>query len=164
MKRYYKNILLAIAAIVAAVGCEKQPQYGELTDTPIMLSATETGTKAMLDNGTFKTEGNQIKIYDYYTPTTGAAGYYIGVDPDEYIKSEGENQATWPFVNKKYNWTPDGVHKFFGWLAEDVNMTSDTDAAANTPAEFFGSGFGFNTTTQVLTIPARSMQLSWSPL
>ena len=37
-------------------------------------------------------------------------------------------------------------------------MTSDTDAAANTPAEFFGSGFGFNTTTQVLTIPARSMQ------
>ena len=43
-------------------------------------------------------------------------------------------------------------------MAKDVNMTSDTDAAANTPAEFFGSGFGFNTTTQVLTIPARSMQ------
>ena len=32
------------------------------------------------------------------------------------------------------------------------------DAAANTPAEFFGSGFGFSTTDQVLTIPSKSMQ------
>ena len=37
-------------------------------------------------------------------------------------------------------------------------MTSTADAAANTPAEFFGSGFGFSTTDQVLTIPAKSMQ------
>ena len=149
---------MALALLAVAQGCEKEPSGPKDTGVPIMLSATESGTKALLENGTFSAKNNQIKIYDYYTPISGQADYYIGVTPDEYIISYGPDQGTWPFVNQKYSWTPDGVHKFFGWLAEDVNMTSTADAAANTPAEFFGDGFAFNTSTQVLTIPAKSMQ------
>ena len=157
MRLFNKNILLAFALLAVAQGCEKEPAGPKDTGVPIMLSATESGTKALLNNGTFSAKDNKIKIYDYYTPTTGDPSYYIGVTPDEYIKSAGPDQETWPFVTQRYSWTPDGVHKFFGWLAEDVNMTSATDAAANTPAEFFGSSFAFNTTSQVLTIPSKAM-------
>lgn len=54
---------------------------------------------------------------------------------------------TWPFVDGPHQWCP-GEHKFFGWLAQDANMT-----ASNTPEAFFGSGFGFDEATHVLTIP-----------
>lgn len=63
-------------------------------------------------------------------------------------------EGVWPFVAGPHQWTP-GTHKFFGWLAEDANMTSAADAAANTPEEFFGSGFSFS--NYVLTIPSKAM-------
>ncbi len=154
----FNNILITLAVALVVAGCNNEPQGIGYTDYPIILSATEQGmSRALLDEETFSATDNKIKIYDYYTPVAGAAEYYIGVDPDEYIKSAGPGLVAWPFVEKKYSWTPNGVHKFFGWMAEDVNMTSSADAAANTPAEFFGSGFGFNTTSQVLTIPSRKM-------
>ena len=159
MKRTILNILITSAVIMAAVSCNKEQRPDRnSTDYPIEFCATEAGaTKAMLDEETFAKAGNLIKIYDYYTPageTSPETTPYI----DDQIKSNGPGNLIWPFVNQRYNWTPDGSHKFFGWLAEDVNMISATDAAANTPAEFFGSDFGFNTTSQVLTIPSKSMQ------
>ena len=113
-----------------------------------------TGTKSLLDANTFAEEGNQIKVYDYYTANgSTTSSIYI----DDKVKSEGPSQATWPFVAQRYNWTADGSHKFFGWMAEDVNMTSAADAAANTPEEFFGGSFSFNTATQALTVPAKAL-------
>ena len=156
MRLFNKNILLVLALLAVAQGCEKEPAGPKDTGVPIMLNATESGTKALLENGTFSATNNQIKIYDYYTPISGPADYYIGVTPDEYIKSDGPDQGTWPFVNQRYSWTPDGVHKFFGWLAEDVNIAS-TDDEKNTLEEFFGSDFSFNTSTQILSIPAKAM-------
>ena len=156
MKRYYKNILLATAAIMAAVGCEKQPQYGELTDTPIMLSATETGTKAMLDNGTFNTTGNRIQVYDFVndgTTTTKHIDAYAGpdVDSNSPLHTYG---TTWPFEDKTtgepttYQWIP-GTHKFFGWLAKDANFGLTTPM---TPESFFNAGFAFSETDKKLNI------------
>ena len=103
----------------------------------------------MLDETSFAKEGNLIKIYDIYTQagnTTPDNTPYI----DDQIKSEGPGNDIWPFVNQRYNWTPDGTHKFFGWLAEDKNMNKD-----NTPESFFGTGFGY--ASQVITIPSTTI-------
>ena len=151
MKLNFKYILFASAAILAAVACNKETRPGHnVTDYPIEFCATESGaTKAMLDEETFAKAGNLIKIYDYFTPageTSPQTTPYI----DDHIKSNGPGNVIWPFVNQRYNWTPDGSHKFFGWLAEDKNMT-----LYNTPEGFFGTGFGY--ANQVVTIPSKTL-------
>lgn len=103
----------------------------------------------MLDETTFKTRGNRIQIYDFVTSggaTTKHVDDLIGpeLDSNSPLHTQG---YTWPFVNGPHQWCP-GEHKFFGWLAQDANMT-----ASNTPETFFGSGFGFDEATHVLTIP-----------
>ena len=105
----------------------------------------------MLDETSFAKAGNLIKIYDIYTPagsTTPDDTPYI----DDKIKSNGPGNDIWPFVSQKYNWTPDGTHKFFGWLAEDKNMK-----ASNTPESFFGNGSGFEYSSQAITIPVTTI-------
>ena len=91
-------------------------------------------------------------IYDYYTPlaTDESPRYYI---PGTKIQSTG---TAWPFigVDKPYEWTPDGIHKFFGWLEKDNNGGGIT---ASGDSGFFGTGFGFNTNTHILTIPTKTL-------
>lgn len=134
-----------------------------MTDMQISICASEgltksslkngtfnpTGTKALLDETTFKTPGNRIQIYDFVTSggaTTKHVDDKIGpeLDSNSPLHTSG---YTWPFVNGPHQWCP-GEHKFFGWLAKDANMT-----ASNTPETFFGSGFTFDEATHVLTIP-----------
>lgn len=150
MKSYYRNILLVTAVLTAAAACTKHTGYEGQTpaDMTIRLSATEAGTptKALLDNGTFNATGNRIQIYDYYS---GQTDPYI----NDQIESEGPDNNVWPFVGQKYSWTPDGTHKFFGWLHTDVNMDPDQTASA-----FFGAeNFTFDKTTQTLSIPTINM-------
>lgn len=158
MRSYFKYILLASAVFMAAVGCNKtlQPAY-ELTDSPIMLSATEAGTgnplkkgtipatKALLDADSFAAEDNLIKIYDIYTQ---AGSSNPETDPyiDDQIKSEGPNSVVWPFVNQRYNWTADGSHKFFGWFVKDVNLDPK-----KTVTDYFQNGFSYDETNKILS-------------
>ena len=109
------NIPLLTLLVAAACACHKEtPIY---TDEPILMSAKESGTtKGLLDADSFADPGTQLKIYDYYTPTTGTAYYYINGDIAE---SDG---TIWPFKNESYKWTTDGVHKFFGWLEQGDNL------------------------------------------
>lgn len=160
MLKVKRHILIA-AALLAAFACDKTPEpWYTLTDAPIMLSATDAGTtKALLEETTFATENNQIQIYDYYTSTTGT-GIYIS----DQIKADGSGTDVWPFVNKRYNWTSDGQHQFFGWFHTDANSNM-------TAADLFGETFtpvifdaqvtttvpAFNTENQVLTIPETVM-------
>lgn len=151
MKGYLRNILIASAVLMAAVSCnkEQQPDH-DGTGYPIEFYVTESGaTKAMLDETSFAKEDNLIKIYDYYTPS-GSTGPQTTPYIDDQIKSNGPGNPIWPFVKQKYNWTSDGSHKFFGWLAEDKNMPQ-----TNTPESFFGTGFGY--ANQVLTIPTTTL-------
>ena len=117
----------------------------------------------MLDGNTFKTTGNQLQIYDYYTPPTGSPSWHINVNgtPGDLIEST-YNGAAWPFVdNHRYEWTENGVHKFFGWLVKDNNETP-----VITASEFFDDNktdnvsFGFNTADQILTIPTTTLSQS----
>ena len=102
--------------MIAACACHKENRF--ITDMPITMSLTEAGsTKALLDATTFETKDNRIKIYDYYSAGSIATGYYI----DDVIRCS--TPGLWPFEGESHKWTTDGVHKFFGWLIDDVNET-----------------------------------------
>ena len=160
MRLFNKNILLALALLAAAQGCDKEPVTPQDTGAPIMLSAAESGTKALLNNGTFNKNGNRIKVYDFVTDgdkTTKHIDSYAG--PDVVSNSPLHVQGyTWPFTDEidgtqadVKQWIP-GTHKFFGWLAKDANMSAD-----NTPETFFGTGFTFSEDDKILNIPSKQM-------
>ena len=162
MKGYSRNILIASAAILAAVACNKELQEDEAVyDAPILLSATDGATtKALLNDGTFNTTGNRIQVYDFVndgTTTTKHIDAYAGPDVESSSPLH-EYGITWPFEDKNtgnpttYQWIP-GTHKFFGWLAKDANF----GATPMTPETFFTGGFAFNETTQTLTISPKAI-------
>ena len=168
MKKLLKNILLIASLLLIAASCEKSPtRHENLSGIPILITATEVGgTKALLDAESFATYGNELQIYDYYTPSEGSATptpyFYI----EDTVRSNG---SSWPFVtgnNKpgKYEWTTDGVHKFFGWLVKDANFdnseTEDDDESIYA-GTFFGKGFGL--TDQTLTIPTTTLTQTETP-
>lgn len=154
---------MAAAALVAAIACDKTPEpWYTLTEAPIFLCATESGapTKALMTESTFVTGGNQIQIYDFYT-SGSVSGLYIS----DQVEADGTGADVWPFVNKRYNWTSDGKHKFFGWLATDANSTltaaslfgSDFAPAINADADITTTVKAFDTANQVLNIPTTVM-------
>lgn len=127
-----------VAAVAALLACNKKEMH--LTDFPITMSLTEAGsTKSLLDAETFETVGNQIKIYDYYTNGSAQSdGYYF----NDLIQCA--SAGNWPFVEGGHKWTSDGVHKFFGWMIDDVNETE-----LFTPT--------FTESTKVVTIPTTTL-------
>ena len=140
--------------MAAACACNKESVV-DLTDAQIVLSAVETGdTKALLDVTTFAKKGNQLHIYDYYTPKAGAPTYHI----DDQVESQGS--SIWPFVGQRYSWTPDGVHKFYGWMHKDVNLKDGQQTAA----AFFGAELQLDKTTQKLTLPSKTINQSTTQL
>ena len=144
------NIFLMSVLMIAACACHKEPVV-QLTDHEIVFMACEAGdTKALLDATTFATKGNQLQIYDYYTPKDQSIAPSYHIDDDQ-VESRGSR--TWPFVKSRYSWTPDGVHKFYGWMHKDVNMPQNQQTAAS----FFGSELQLNKTTQTLTLPATTI-------
>lgn len=176
MKGYYRHILLASAALLAAASCTKT-RVEEIPSEPMPISISAVdgaATKALLDNGTFKqtdtkaliesevafaADGNRIQVYSYAN-----GGYYFSdlIGPD--VQGSAAAEATlgvWPFVNGPHNWSS-GTHRFYGWLTKDANSNLG-------PEDLFGNTFNcvtanknvtveaFNTDTQTLTIPAKEM-------
>lgn len=174
----FRHILLASAAILAAAACTKTvPEGPQVADMQISICASEgltksslkngtfnpTGTKSLLDQESFQKEGNRIMVYDIYTPTgSGTSQQYIKAVAGPDVPSDSplhQPGHTWPFASYQdftqgittpvsYNWTPDGEHKFFGWLAKDANMPSDPNPSNslpyNTPDGFFGGTLNLN--------------------
>ena len=154
MKLDIKHILILLVAAVTLMACDR----GGLTTTgqPILLAPTEAEeTRAMLDADSFNMTGNQIRVYDYYTPTSGDPFYYFATgnaDAPFYGSDIAQsNGNSWPFLNK-HEWTPDGVHKFFGWLEKDVAMGETILFAPE-----------FDSSTQTLTIPQTTMSQTGTP-
>ena len=163
MKGYYRHILAATAVLLTTAACNKnEPDGPQQVNAPIAISATEAGvTKALLDNGSFKTPGNRIQVYDFVddgSTTVKHIDAYAGPDVESNSPMH-EYGTTWPFEDKAtgqptiYQWIP-GTHKFFGWLAKDANFGLTTPM---TPETFFGNGFEFNEGEQTLTIPAKTI-------
>ena len=175
MIKVNRNILLISAVILAASGCQKEPESTTPIVNPyIQLCATNAPTKGLLDNGSFNqtgtkaliesedaflTDGNRIQVYSYAN-----GGYYfsdmIGPDVQGSPAAMGTD-GVWPFVNGPQNWTS-GTHRFYGWLTKDANSNLG-------PEDLFGNTFNcvtanknvsvaaFNTATQTLTIPTTTM-------
>lgn len=152
MKKKYIHMLLGAITMVVASACQKNvPEFG---DYSIAMYVKEAQTKALLDATTFATVGNQLHIYDYYTPKAGDPTYHI----DDQVESQGS--SIWPFVGQRYSWTPDGVHKFYGWMHKDVNLQDGQQTAA----AFFGSELQLDRSTQKLTLPAKTINQSTTQL
>ena len=147
MKVNFKKIFVA-SVVLAFAACTKTP-VENTTPQEIVVVASSPQTKAMFTPTTFKTEGNRLRIYDF-----NPSGKYFDdvIGPEIQGNNYGYNNV-WPFENAPHAWTAD-EHKFFGWLETDATMASN-----NTPESFFGSGFGFNEDTKVLTIPVKEMNL-----
>lgn len=164
MKVKFRYVLFASAAILAAVACNKSEPDNQQPNTPIAISATEAGvTKALLDNETFKADGVRLQIYDF-VGESNVPHINDRIGPDVKGSALAEStEGVWPFEDPEnkgpYQWTPE-THKFFGWLANDPNGTKDNKNDDLTPQKFWGTGFVFNETTKVLTIPETVMNES----
>ena len=163
MRRYYKKIFLLAIASACITSCTKTIEE-PLEQLPISIGVSEKGsTKALLNATTFKTDGNRIQVYDIYTNSENEVSVYINAFAGPDVSSQSSLHRpgqTWPFEDKEtgapksYNWTPDGIHKFFGWLAKDANFGT----TPMTPETFFGSGkFVWNPTEYELSISALTM-------
>ena len=127
-----------VAAMSALLACSKKELH--MTDYAITMALSEAGSaKALLDATTFETIDNKIQIYDYYSAGSAQSnGYYF----NDVIKCAGD--GNWPFVGGGHKWTSDGIHKFFGWMIDDVN-----EKELFTPT--------FSESTKVVTIPTTTL-------
>ena len=119
----------------------------------IEIAAREvSATKAMMDDAALKTVGNKLRICDVLTGFTGTVSWMDENNP-YYINDEIQYNGNpiWDYLSgRKYPWTTDGSHLFFGWLSYDT-------ALSLTPDSFFGNGYGYNASTKVITIPTKEM-------
>lgn len=133
IKLTVKNIFIIFAAFLMVVAC----QHVDPTPTPlgyISMVATEAGqTRALLDENTFMKSGNELQIYDIYTPKGSETPQEVPYISDQ-VMCAGSDNPIWPFVGNSYSWTDGGKHKFFGWLCKDVNMPQNQQTADS----FFG--------------------------
>lgn len=158
----YIGFVLFIA--LSAVSCSKpHPASGSQDSRTIQLCTDIPGTKALLDQEAFQKDGNRIMVYDLYTPSGST-------QTEQYIKAYAgpdvpsgsplhEYGTTWAFEDWRngtpvsYDWTPGGVHKFFGWLAKDANMPAECDS----PDKFFTGTLNLNSSYRY-EIPQTDMQ------
>lgn len=171
MKRSYKNLFVLAIASAFISSCTKTIEE-PMEQLPISIGVNEKGsTKALLNATSFKTGGNRIQVYDIYTNSEEEVSVYIDAfaGPDVASQSSLHRPGqTWPFEDKttgapkSYNWTPDGTHKFFGWLVKDANFDNPTTTALNesmTSEKFFeyNENEAFDAATEILTIPTKAM-------
>ena len=177
MKRstsYISTSAVLLAAALLAASCTKtvvEEGNGDTNAHEISLSVSEGAmTRALVDNSNFGTDGNRIQVYDFWTNESTTSKYIDALAGPEVVSNSAQHVkgTTWPFVDKesgdlvRYNWTSTGTHKFFGWYAVDATTkvpdADDATKKVNMTAEsFFGSDFGFNETTKVLSIPETTL-------
>lgn len=155
------SILPAVLLTLSVVGCDKD-KTAVVTNTPDIQFglhiANPTGTKALLESADLLTTGTQVQVYGFATaPIQG----HIGETPGSTNLNSGQtlqygSDGKWSFVSgEKYRWNYNQDHKFFGWLTKDAKPST-----ALTATGFFGSGFAFNSSTNTLTIPTKTLGIS----
>ena len=143
---------------LALVSCGKDKKVVDrgLRDEAIGFAPWEAGaTKAMMDDADLKTTGNKIRVFDILDGFSGTVSWMDENNP-YYINDEivYNGNPVWDYVSgRKYPWTVDGSHLFFGWLSYD-------SALSLTPEAFFGNGFAYDSSEQVISIPTKEMNTS----
>ena len=153
-----RRTIYLICAALALSSCCKDKKVGDdgFKDDAIGFAPMEAAaTKAMMDDAALKTDGNKIRVFDILDGFSGTVSWMSENNPyyinDEIVYS---GSTVWDYVSgRKYPWTADGSHLFFGYLSYDTTLSL-------TPESFFGNGFSYNTSTQVLSIPTKEMNTS----
>ena len=150
-----RRIVYLLCAALAFSSCCKDKKVGNdgFKDDEIAFSPMEVGaTKAMMNDSDLKTVGNKIRVFDVLEGFSGNVSWMDENNP-YYINDEivYNGNTVWDYVSgRKYPWTTDGSHLFFGWLSYDT-------ALSLTPESFFGNGFAYDASNQVISIPTKEM-------
>ena len=145
-----RRALILIAAALSVVSCLE-----DRTDRGAIAFSAKDGdpTRALIDDAALKSEGNKLRVFDVLTGFTGNVSW-MGEGNSFYINDSlvYVGNPIWNYGSGRiYPWTANGTHKFFSWLRYDQDLDMyETD--------FFGSSF--NTTTKVLSIPQKEMNVS----
>ncbi|MBP5488306.1 MAG: fimbrillin family protein [Bacteroidales bacterium] len=153
-----RRTICLICAALAFVSCGKDKKVEDrgLRNDAIYFAPKEAETtKAMMDDDDLKTQGNKLRVFDVLTGFTGQVSW-MGENNPYYINDEivYNGNPVWDYVSgRKYPWTTDGSHLFYGWLSYDTTL-------GMTDAQFFGNSYSYDEASQVLSIPVKEMNAS----
>lgn len=112
IKRFLGYICLA--ATLSAAGCSK-PAIEEEKGIPMAFGAEEAESRTLLDGTSVNQDGNQLTVYDRYTPESGNAVTYM------YGTVVTCNGTEWTYSPIKY-WTETGTHSFMAYLSKHKDI------------------------------------------
>lgn len=155
---------MTVAAVSAFIGCNDGPFSPEIRSISVTagFSSEDGGTKALLEPSQLLTSGTEVMFYGLATDNSTASakdipGHTSGGDGTTKL-NDGQtityNGTGWPYNSgEDYQWLPKADFRFFGWLAKDA-------VSSLTASGFFGTGFSFNPSTGVLSIPSKTMTIT----
>lgn len=153
-----RRTIYLICAALAFVSCGKDKKVADrgLRSDAIDFAPTEAeATKAMIGDAALKTAGNKLRVFDVLSGFSGQVSWMSENNP-YYINDEitYSGNPVWDYVSgRKYPWTTDGSHLFYGWLSYDTTL-------GMTDAQFFGNSYSYDAASQVLSIPVKEMNAS----
>lgn len=110
MKKLYA-LIVPLCLVLGACTTADEPGVAGEGGIPMSFgtSGETVGTRALLDGTTISQNGNQLKVYDRYTPQNGTAVLYMeGTE----VTCDG---SAWTYSPLKY-WTEEGTHSFLAYL------------------------------------------------
>lgn len=119
MKKLYA-LIVPLCLVLGACTTADEPGVAGEGGIPMSFGASgETvGTRALLDGTTISQNGNQLKVYDRYTPQNGTAVLYMeGTE----VTCDG---SAWTYSPLKY-WTEEGTHSFLAYLHKAGSVKCD---------------------------------------
>lgn len=159
MKTDIKYSLASVAALLVSLGScttvrvEPDEVVSRGDEILFIAGSTEPGTRAMLDAGSFRQEGNALKIFDIYSPTAtwATAEFYIR-NANAVCNSTAEG-SVWPFYKgldvasgqEHYYWTKMGSHRFYGVANKMAGNTIPADWKFDDAHKVFSVPATFNT-------------------
>lgn len=159
MKTDIKYSLASVAALlVSLVSCttvrvEPDEVVSRGDEILFIAGSTESGTRAMLDAGSFRQVGNALKIFDIYSPTATWATAEFYIRNANAVCNSAAAGSVWPFYTKPeltsamehYYWTKMGSHRFYGVANKMAGKTIPADWTFNAEHKVFSVPATFNT-------------------
>lgn len=159
MKTDIKYSLASVAALLVSLGScttvrvEPDEVVSRGDEILFIAGSTEPGTRAMLDAGSFRQEGNALKIFDIYSPTATWATAEFYIRNANAVCNSVAAGSVWPFYKgldvtsgqEHYYWTKMGSHRFYGVANKMAGETIPADWTFNDEHKVFSVPATFNT-------------------
>ena len=159
MKTDIKYSLASVAALLVSLGScttvrvEPDEVVSRGDEILFIAGSTEPGTRAMLDAGSFRQEGNALKIFDIYSPTSTWATAEFYIRNANAVCNSAAAGSVWPFYTspeltsamEHYYWTKMGSHRFYGVANKMAGKTIPADWKFDDAHKVFSVPATFNT-------------------